>query len=398
MNKKVSLGAAITFAAIIAAVTFIITMYFSMDIFNSKVANIKTREQIYKKISEVDALVRQNYDGTLDEDLLLGSISDGYINGMDDDYARYLSAEELNFETQEAEGNIVGIGITCQMDESGYMKIVKVIENSPAQAAKLQAGDLIVKVGDSDVVSIGYANAVEQIKGTAGTKVKVTARRNGKDLKQIELIRKYVQVPSIEYRMIETNGYIKITDFNSSTVEEFDEAVSSLTKSGAKALIFDLRSNGGGTLDSVTKILDKLLPEGNIVTATYKDGKTETLAVSDVEEINLPMVTLINSETASASELFVAALNDYNKAESVGTTSFGKGVLQTTYTLSDGSGLRFTTAHFNPPSGTNFDGVGITPDYAVSLTKDQIDAFDTLDETTDPQLMKAIDVANSKQQ
>ncbi len=396
MNKKVSLGAAVSFSAIIAIITFIITMIFSTNIFNGLVGNVKSREALYKKISEVDSLVRQNYDGTIDEDVLLDSISKGYMNGLNDDYATYLSAEQLKEETDENNGVVVGIGVTTQEDESGYIKIVSVIDDSPAKAAGFQEGDLIVKVGNTDVASAGYTKSVKLIKGSAGTKVKLTVRRDGKDLKQTELIRKDVEIPSVEYKMLETNGYIKITDFNAETVDQFSDALKKVKKQGAKAIIFDVRSNGGGTLDSVTKILDILLPEGDIVTATYNDNTTEVLATSDENEETLPMVTLVNGSTASAAELFVSALKDYNKTESVGVKTYGKGVMQTTYTLSDGSGIKFTTAHFASAGGVNFNGVGIEPDYQVTLTKEQEEAFDTLDETTDPQLVKAIEVANSK--
>lgn len=396
MNKKVSVGAAVSFAAIIAAVTFILTMFFSLNIFNTKVADVKSREQLYKKIQEVDALIRQNYDGTVNEDVLMDSIAKGYVGGIQDKYSRYLTADELKFENEENDGKIVGIGVITQQDLSGYIKINSVIADSPAKAAKLVPGDLIVKVGSADVVATGYAKAIKLVKGNAGTKVKLTIRRNGKDLPEIELIRKSVEIPSVLYKMIGANGYIKISDFNTSTVSQFNSALNAVQKAGAKALIFDVRSNGGGTLDSVTKMLDKLLPEGDIVTATYKNKETEVLAKSDDNEVTLPMVTLVNGSTASAAELFVAALRDYGKTDTVGVKTYGKGVMQTTYTLSDGSGVVFTTAHFNPPKGPNFDGVGIQPDYQVNLTKEQEQQAAILNESNDPQLIKAIEIANSK--
>lgn len=398
MNKKISLGAAVSFMAIIAIITFTLTMFFSTNIFNSLVGDVKNRELLYKKVSEVDALVRQNYDGTIDEDALLESISKGYVNGIDDKYAAYLSADQLKYENDENNGVVVGIGVITEQDASGYIKITDVIDNSPAQAAKFKKGDLIVKVGSADVVATGYEKSMRLIKGNAGTKVKLTIRRNGKDLKQTELIRKNVELPSVEYRVIGTNGYIKINTFNASTVKQFETALTKLKKQGVKALIFDLRNNGGGTLDSVSKILDTLLPEGDIVIATYKDKSTEVLAASDEREENLPMVTIVNGSTASASELFVSSLKDYNKAESVGVKTYGKGVMQTTYTLSDGSGIRITTAHFTSVGRKDFNGVGIEPDYQVALTKEQEESFSSLNETNDPQLIKAIEIANAKQE
>lgn len=395
MNKKVSLGAALSFAAIIAAVTFIITMYFSINIFNQKVTDVNQREELYKKIAEVDSLVRKNYSGTIDENVLLDSISKGYVSGLNDKYAQYYTAEELKRLNSQNEGVTVGIGVSIVQDESGYIKIVEVYKNSPAEAAGFKENDLIVKVGDKDVVATGYTESYNLIQGAAGTKVKLTIRRNGVDQKPTELIRKSVDIPSVEYRMIDTNGYVKITDFAENTIDQFTQAVDSCQKQGAQALIFDLRNNTGGTLDSVLSILDYLLPEGELASATYSDGTTESLKTSDDSYIDLPMVILTNSSTASAAELFAAAVKDFQKGVTVGTNTYGKGVMQTTYSLSDGSGVRITTAKFNPPSRVNFDGVGIAPDYEVALTAEQETKFESLNETNDPQLIKAIEVANA---
>lgn len=397
MNKKISLGAAISFMAIVAAITFTLTMIFSLNIFNSKILNVNDRENLYTKLSEIDSMVRQNYQGTIDEDLLLDAIADGYVNGLDDRYAAYYTAEEMKKETQANNGELVGIGVTVTEDESGYIRVVGVYDDSPASVAGIQADDLIIQVDGEDVKSIGYSQATDNIQGDEGTKVRLLTRRDGVDQAEMELVRKRVEIPSVSYRMIGTNGYVKIDGFSGSTVDQFNNAVDSLIDEGAQALIFDVRNNSGGTLDSVVKMLDKLLPAGVIATSTTADGTTTELARSDASEITLPMVTLTNANTASAAELFVAALRDYEKTEVVGTTTFGKGVMQTTYTLTDGSGIKFTTAKFNPPVSENFDGVGITPDYEVTLTADQEKNFENLDETTDPQLQKAVEVANALQ-
>ncbi len=392
MNKKVSLGAAICFMGIIAAITFVITMIFSSNIFNSRVFRVQERERMYTKFAEIDRTVTQNYVGEIDEDQLMDAISAGYISGLGDRYASYISPEDLKKEKLDLQGVLVGIGISATLDDSKkYIQIAQVYASSPASEAGLLEGDLIVKVDGKDVAEIGYTVATEMVTGEAGTKVKITYRRDGED-KELELTRKQVEIPSISYRMIGTNGYIKIEDFNAATVSQFDAAVNSCMEQGAKGLIFDLRNNTGGTLDSVGQMLDKLLPKGVIAYQRTKDGEKTEIYSSDAKQVDLPMVTLTNGNTASASELFVAALKDYNKAKSVGTTTYGKGVLQTRFDLSDGSAIRITTAYFDPPKSENFDGVGIKPDFAVTLTADQEKYFDELDETTDPQLQKAIEV------
>ncbi len=399
MNKKIPLGAAICFMGIIAAITFVITMIFSMGWFNSKMSRVKEREQLYAKIAEIDGIVRANYvdEAEIDKEALFDAMSRGYIAGLNDKYAAYFTPEELKKEQQDDEGILVGIGIAAKQDESGYIQVSDVYDGSPAKEAGLQKGDLIVKVDDQDVAVVGYSAAVDMVSGEAGTKVKITYRRDGAD-KDLELTRKQVEIPSVSYRMIENNGYIKITTFNAATVKQFETAVDSCIEQGAKGLIFDLRNNGGGTLDSVKQMLDKLISTGVTAYQRGQDGEKKVLCeATDAGEVDLPMVTLTNGNTASAAELFVSALKDYDKAKSVGTTTFGKGIMQDMYTLSDGSAVKITTAYFDPPKSENFHGVGIKPDYPVSLTAEQEQSFDLLDETTDPQLKKAIEVVSAAQ-
>lgn len=396
MNKKISLGAAIAFMAVVATITFCVTMLFSQDIFNKMIANVNQKQTMYTKIEEIYNKVNSNYLFEVDEETLLNAISTGMVDGLDDQYAKYYNEEEYEQKVKEDKGELVGIGVQVQYDNiNSYLTIMEVYPDSPAESAGLKKGDMIVKIGDQDLSQVSSSEAVSLIKGEAGTKVSLVARRDGVDI-SVEMARKKMVVPSVQSRMIEKNGYIKISEFNEATVEQFKSAVEDLTAQGAESLIFDLRNNGGGTLDSVLDILDYLLPEGVLATSTNKLGETTVLGNSDASEIDMPMVTLTNANTASAAELFVQALKDYEKASSVGTTTYGKGVMQTTYQLSDGSAIKVTSAFFNPPKSENFNGVGIKPDYEVTLTKEQEEQFSNLDETNDPQLMKAISVINSQ--
>ncbi|MBC8558825.1 S41 family peptidase [Fumia xinanensis] len=396
MNKKISLGVAICFMAIAAAITFTITMFFSLNVFNTKIANVDEREHLYKKLSEIDTYVRNQYLGDIDEENLLNYVARGYMVGIDDKYAAYMTQEEYKYYQQENEGTLVGIGTTARKDDSGYILIVDVKEASPAEAAGIQAGDLIVKVNEEDILTIGYTQAMSNIKGEEGTKVNLALRREGEDY-SVELTRKNIQSSTIEYRPLGENGYIKISNFDDTTVDDFKYAVSDLKSQGVKGLIFDVRNNPGGLLDSVADVLDYLLPEGDLVSETNKKGETKVLRTSDSSCIELPMVVLVDGETASAAELFAADLRDFKVAELIGQTTYGKGIMQGAFPLEDGSAIKMTVGYFNPHSGVNFNGVGLKPDYEVALTTEQKLNFDTLDETSDPQLMKAIEVLNAKE-
>ena len=395
MNKKISLGATITLMIMAAAVTFSITMIYYMDVFNGKVYNLKERETMYSKLSELDRIIRANYINDIDEDALNEALADGYVIGSGDKYGRYFTPEEYEAYMIDLEGRIVGIGVMAEMDPSGYILIREVYEESPAAIVGLQPGDLIIKVDDLDVNAETYEQASQAIRGEEGSKVNITYRRESEDT-TIEVTRRKVDVPTVFSRMIEGNvGYVQAKEFNDSTSTQFSNQVDVLIGQGAQALIFDMRNNGGGTLTSVTKMLDKLLPEGDIVSAVYKDGTVDILAKSDENEINLPMVVLTNNRTASAAELFTQALRDYNKAKSVGTTTYGKGTMQAVKKLNDGSAINVTVARYLPPSGISYDGEGIKPDYEVELTADMEANLENLDEMTDPQLRKALEVVIS---
>lgn len=398
MNKKISLGAALALMFVITAVTFSITMIFSRQMFASTVSNISQREAMYDKLYEIDSYVRKNYYGDIDETNLNDYLAIGYVAGLSDRYAAYYSAEEYAQHQQENAGKLVGIGIRAMKDESGFIKVMEVYPDSPAAEAGIKPNDLIVKVNDIDVSEDTYESAIKSISGKAGTKLSLTVRTDNQDREIKEITRRVVVTPTVYPRMIDNVGYVKIVDFNENTYDQFKKAIENLVgNQNAQALVFDLRNNTGGLVDPVIKMLDMLLPEGVIATANYRDGSTEVLGTSDANCVNLPMAVLTNDRTASAAELFTQALRDYDMAKSVGTTTFGKGVMQVTHSLKDGSAVRITVAEYNPPKSPNYNGVGIKPDYEVSLTEDQIKNFDSLNETTDPQLKKALEVLAAAQ-
>jgi carboxyl-terminal processing protease len=391
VRKKISLGAAITFMLITAAVTFSLTTVYTMQNFNNKISNIKEREAMYAKLSEIDTSVRKNYIGAIDEDKLMDSIASGYLRGIGDPYSQYLSAEDYSAYMRDYEGQLVGIGVEVTGDASGYLRISRVYEGSPAEAAALQKGDLIVSVGGAAITEKSVSDAAKAISGEVGTTVSLGIRRELEEF-EVELTRRRMEVPTISYRMIGTLGYIRITDFTEATVDQFDDALDSLLRQDAQGIVFDLRDNTGGSVPALCNMLDMLVPEGELVSVEYSDGSRTLLARSDSSEVLLPMVTITNKNTASASELFVQVLKAYDKAPSVGETTYGKGVMQTLFQLSDGSAVNLTNGKTYAADSENFDGVGIAPDYEVKLSAEEQERFDELDENTDPQLAKALSV------
>ncbi len=391
MNRKISLGTALAMMFVVAAVTLSTTMLYSRNQFNKTVSSITEREALYDKLAEIDSYVRNNYINTLDEDHLLDAIAYGYMAGIKDPYGRYYSVEEYEEISRQTEGKIVGIGITATKTENGYIRVEEVYPDSPADAAQIVPGELIIKVNDIDLSPETYDEGIKEISGKAGTTLTLVVRNGSEDREVKEITRRKVQKPTVYTRTFGSTGYVRITEFSGVTYDQFKVATENLLNSGATSLVFDVRNNGGGTLDSVIKMLDMLLPEGDIATSVDKNGNVKVLGVSDASYINVPMAVLTNKNTASAAELFTQALKDYNVAKSVGEKTYGKGTMQVYHKLKDGSAIKVTTNKYNPPISPNYDGVGIKPDYEVALEGELLDV-ELIDPAMDAQLQKALEL------
>ncbi len=403
MNKKISLGIAVALMALTAAACFIITYNYSMDVFNSKVKSVSEKEGTYSKLAELDKFVRSSYINDIDEESLMHSIMHGYVGGLEDFYAEFYSADEYAQIIQKDSGVITGLGFDYEKEESGYIRITGVSPNTSASEAGLVAGDIITAVNNTDVIAYdnGYDEAVSFFKCEAGTKVRLHVRREGIDLRAefltFDLIAAENEIISVTSYLISDIGYIKITLFNEKTPSQFKAALDELISSGAESLIFDVRGNPGGTVDSLQEVLDCLLGNADVITAFYRDTKEVIVKTTEAEEIKLPMTVLINEASASCSELFAAALRDNTDAEIVGVTSFGKSVMQTTHKLSGGEAVRITTASLQTSQSGDFNGIGIKPEFEVPLDVDiDIDAMD-MEELLlyDTQLIKAVEVATT---
>ncbi|MCQ2459863.1 MAG: S41 family peptidase [Ruminococcus sp.] len=373
MNKKISLGLAISLIAIASAVTFILTSLFSLQSFNEKVVDVNEKAQKYSALQNLDSFVRENYYGNIDEKELSDGILKGYVSGLDDKYSRYLTEDEYSIEQSDNEGQLVGLGLTLTEDESGYIRIEEIMKDSPVAESKVKVGDIITIVNGVDVVSMGFSEAVEAMRGAEGTEIKLTIRRNGID-KDYTFTRRSIEVITVTGEMLSNYvGYIQITGFKKNTPEQFIDVLERLTSNGAKAFVFDVRDNGGGLVTALEECIDPLLPEGVIATAEYKDGHSETLVYSDETELDIPMVVLVNKNTASAAELFAASLRDFRNAALVGEQTYGKGVMQTTTKLEDGA-VVLTIANYKTTLSDCYDKVGITPDYQIENDNPDADA------------------------
>lgn len=348
-------------------------------------------QKTYGELSQLASVVADCYYTEIDTDAVMDGAKKGYIAGLDDPYSLYMTSEEYaSYQISEA-GQMVGIGVTVLLNEENYLQIESVTADSPAEEAGLLVDDWIIAVDGQDVAELGYEQAVSAVRGEENTSVTLRIRR-GEASFDLDVTRKSMDVVTAQGQMLDGQiAYIRISSFKENTPEQFQKVLDQLIADGAKALVFDLRDNGGGLVSSLEKILDPLLPEGEIAIATYRDGSTKTLVESDAEECDLPMAVLVNENTASAAELFSASLHDFEKATIVGTTTFGKGIMQVTQQLADGGAVTLTTATYQTTRGACYHGVGITPDEVVEAGETALD-YENPDAATDPQLKKAIEV------
>lgn len=395
MSKKVSLGVAATVTLIAMAVTFSMTMTVSMNMFNNTVSSVKNKERMYNKLSEVDRYVRANEYFDINDDTLNDTIASGYMLGISDRYARYYSAKAYSERVGLANGRLMGIGVAVVKDpSSGYARIIRVYDNTPATNVGLEVGGFITAIGDTSTRSMSDAAAMTSaLLGEEGSIVSIKYLTPLREEQSFEIIHANYTTPSIStVRLIDNGvGYLRIDSFTSGTAVEFRNAVNSLTNQGATSLIFDLRDNSGENLNAALVATDYCVPSGLITQSQDKDGNVTDLRMSDENEITLPMVCLVNDSTASGAELFANALRKMAGATIVGSTTAGKGVLLSDpQSLSDGSAVVITVGILLDNEGKNWNGTGLTPDVDASLTNDEQSSYYDFTVDNDPQITKAI--------
>lgn len=395
MSKKVSLGVAATVTLIAMAVTFSMTMTVSMNMFNNTVSSVKNKERMYNKLSEVDRYVRANEYFDINDDTLNDTIASGYMLGISDRYARYYSAKAYSERVGLANGRLMGIGVAVVKDpSSGYARIIRVYDNTPATNVGLEVGGFITAIGDTSTRSMSDTAAMTSaLLGEEGSIVSIKYLTPLREEQSFEITHANYTTPSISTVRLMDNGvgYLRIDSFTSGTAVEFRNAVNSLTNQGATSLIFDLRDNSGENLNAALVATDYCVPSGLIAQSQDKGGNVADLRMSDENEINLPMVCLVNGSTASGAELFANALRKMAGATIVGSTTAGKGVLLSDpQSLSDGSAVVITVGILLDNEGKNWNGTGLTPDVDASLTNDEQSSYYDFTVDSDPQIAKAI--------
>lgn len=385
MGKKISLGAAFAVAGITAAVTVSLTYVYAMNNFNTKVADVNERQAMYTKLSEIDQKARQAYVGQIDEAKLTDGICAGYVAGLGDLQAQYMSAESYKAYQSGTAGKNVGVGIKTMQDEDGNMEVIQVMPNSPAEQSGIRKGDTIITMDDKEIVRMTYGDAWNKLDGTAGTTVKLGILRTGQvenaesaasepqgEKLEITVTRAEYTKQSIVSTIINGNvGYLKISEFNDSSVEQFNAALTSLTKQGVAGLVIDLRNNSGGSIEAMASMLDTLLPAGNLVTIQDRSGKTTVEYTSRANEIALPISVIANETTFGAAEIFAADVKEFKKGQVIGGTTAGYGTKDEVVPLSDGSAVKLSVAYYLTPSGSVFNRAGVPADISASLTDEQ---------------------------
>lgn len=400
MSKKISLGVAATIAIIAMAVTFSLTMVVSMKMFNTTVSSVKNKERQYNKLSEIDRFVRAGEYFTIDEDTLNDRLAAGYMNGINDKYAVYYTAKEYSEKQSVEKGTLTGIGVAVVNDtSSGYARIIRLYDNSPAAEAEMQVGGFITAINDESTRNItSTARLTSKLLGEEGTTTTITYLTPDRQEQQLNLVHSNYKTPSIYTRQMvaDTCGYIRIDAFTSGTASEFKAAVDELLQQGANSLVFDLRDNTGENLNAALVAADYCVPSGEIAKQQDRDGNVTVLRMSDETKINVPIVCLVNGSTAGSAELFANALRKMAGATLVGTKTAGKGVvLSDAQSFSDGSAAYITVGLLLDNEDQTWNEEGLRPDIDAALSVDEQNAYYDYTLDTDPQISKAVNAATA---
>lgn len=345
------------------------------------------------KLSYLKKLIDETYLHDVKEKDLNEGIYKGYVEGLGDQYSAYYDKKETKELTESLDGSFSGIGAVMTQDaSSGVITITRVYDDSPAKKAGIKTGDILYRVEEKTVTGKDLDKVVSWIKGKKGTKVNLTLLRGtNSDKIKVTATRDVINVETVKYKVLENQiGYISISEFDSVTGAQFAKALKQLQKKNIEGLVVDLRNNPGGSLSTVCDILDSILPKGLIVYTKDKNGKKEEYTSDEKHRLNLPMSVLVNGQSASASEIFAGAVQDYGKAEIIGTQTYGKGVVQNLFDLKDGTCVKLTTSEYFTPKGRNIDGKGITPDVKIEYK------YNAKDPKADNQLDKAVFVVKDK--
>lgn len=326
--------------------------------------------EVEAKLNAIDSVLDSFYFEEVDDEKAKDSIYKAYLSSYGDKYTVYYTADEYKKLTETTNGTFSGIGAVCQISSEGGILLVDVYESGAGYKAGLRSGDRIIQVDGTDVTDMDLSSAVALVKGEKGTQVGLKIVRDGAT-SDYTVVRDEIEVQTVNYAITEDNiGYISVSQFENVTAKQFKAAIEELKSEGAKGTIIDIRNNPGGLLTTVISMLKDILPNGLIVYTEDKDGNRKEYSDNDNEELDMPLAVLVNGNSASASEIFAGAIQDYGKGVIVGTQTFGKGIVQTVKPLTDGSAIKFTIAKYFTPKGQDIHGKGVTPDVVVEYDKD----------------------------
>ena len=358
----------------------------------------ETEDYVISKIGYIMSMIDSEFYFEYETEKVLDGIYYGILNSLGDVYSTYYSEEEFDELMESTEGIYYGIGVqVSQSYETGIITVAKVFEGAPAFEAGMLPGDILVAVNDEDISGMDLNLVVTLIKSEEeGSKVKITVLRDGKYV-DMDVERRKVEYPAVEYEMLDNKiGYLQLVEFDTVSVKQFEAALKDLNAQGMEGIVFDLRNNPGGTLDSVVGILDMILPECTIIYTEDKNGKVGNKYTSDKDTIlNVPAVVLVNGNSASAAEVFAGDVQDMGVATLVGTTTFGKGIVQQIYPVGDGTAVKLTQSSYFTSGGRNIHGDGIEPDVYVELDEELLGKA-VIEKDEDNQLQKALEVLEEK--
>lgn len=349
-----------------------------------------------QKIKYLENMIDEEYLGEISTDKLEEGVYAGLIYGLGDVYSRYYTKDEYEQESVTTEGSYVGIGVAMQKYTAGGVQIVECYKGSTAEEAGVKVDDVITAINGEDITDTELQDVVSMIKDNEDKDVVLTVQRKGEDTQEITVKVSNVELPSVFGEMLDENtGYIQITEFKGVTVEQYEEIFADLKEQGMERLVVDLRDNPGGLLNVVCDILRDILPEGLIVYTEDKNGNRSEETCDGKNPLDMPLAVLVNGNSASASEIFAGAVKDYGLGTIVGTTTYGKGVVQSIRQLSDGSAVKLTIANYYTPKGNSINKTGIRPDVEVELSPELLNQEEITHEE-DNQFQAALNSLNAK--
>ena len=392
--KKNNVYKIIMLVILTAAITFIITSIVMYNTLGKNSVKYVSTDSIGRTFKTFHNFIEKNYIGDMDEDKMLESAIKGYVAGLDDEYSEYITKEEMQEYMEDTTGKYVGIGIyIANNTKTNQIVVLMPMKGSPAEEAGIKSGDVITKVDGVAYTGEQLSEASSALKKEEGTKAKVEVLRESGEIVELEVERRSIKVNHIETKVLNDNiGYMEIATFDDGCYEEFKTKWEDLKNQNIKSLIIDLRNNGGGIVKEATDIADMMVEKGKTLLITSSKNKDEKITKATQEKtIDLPIVILVNENTASSSEILSAAVKENNdNVTIIGKTTYGKGVIQTIYNLTDGSGIKLTTNEYYTPKHNSINKVGIKPDIEVEFPKEE--NLYSVEEAKDTQLQKAIEV------